>query len=182
MTISSSWQVIVQSNALLHGARTRRNCEEAPAGPASPCRPGAPCGPAGPAAPCGPGSPLEPVSPFGPWGPGAGLPQPTSAKPNIVTSAKQPLRTVLVPRDFDDRSRSWKVGRSARHPVELRRGYASSATNVDGRKALLRPSWKVIWCEATTEGMPLTPQGAGLTGCNYRPMKVPPQPPPASLI
>jgi hypothetical protein len=26
------------------------------------------------------------------------------------------------------------------------------------------------------------PQGADLTGCNYRPMKVPPHPPPASLI
>src|SRR3984957_2489763 len=98
MTISSSWQVIVQSNTVLQDARTRRNCEEAPAGPGSPCRPGAPGGTAGPAAPCGPESPLGPVSPFGPCAPGVGLPHPASAAASIIASALQRRRAESVPR------------------------------------------------------------------------------------
>ena len=73
----------------MQGARTRRNCDEAPAGPGSP---GRPCGPAGPTCPCGLASPLAPVSPFGPCGPGVGWPHPAIivaiANARIMTAAR----------------------------------------------------------------------------------------------
>ena len=86
---SSSRQVTWHSEELVQGARTRRNCDEAPAGPGSPCRP---CGPVCPTCPCGPASPLAPVSPFGPCGPGVGWPHPAIivaiANARIMTAAR----------------------------------------------------------------------------------------------
>jgi hypothetical protein len=121
MTISSSWHVIVQSSALLHGARTRRNCDEAPAGPCSPRRPGGPCGPMGPALPCGPRSPFGPVSPFAPGGPGVGLPQLTRAAAKIITIAIPLFRIVLHP-EFWIAERSVRGGKGIFKLIAYGRG------------------------------------------------------------